>query len=195
MILFTSKELVGLIAATGKQIWKLQWKTDYDINAADPMVFNDTIFVSSGYNKGCASLRIDGSNIVELWLNKNMRNQCSSSVLWKGHIYGFDGQFGGGGKLTCLDYKTGETKWSQGGMGTGTLMIAGGKLVILSERGKLVIAPASPEGFKELASAQILTGKCWTVPVLSNGRVYARNAAGDLVCVDVRPKAFAVLVE
>ena len=67
----------------------------------------------------------------------------------------------------------------------GNLMIADGKLIILGEKGKLVIAEASPEGFKELASAEILTGKCWTYPVLANGRIYARNAAGQLVCVDV----------
>ncbi len=114
-----------------------------------------------------------------------MRNHFNSCVLWKGHIYGFDGQ-AGGGALTCLNYETGQVKWRQKGMGTGSLMVADGKLIILGERGKLVIAEASPEGFKELSSAQILKGKCWTVPVLANGRIYARNAVGDLVCVDVR---------
>jgi len=73
-------------------------------------------------------------------------------------------------------------------MDTGSLCLADGKLIILSERGKLVIAEASPKGFEELASAQILQGKCWTVPVLANGRIYARNADGQLVCVDVRSK-------
>jgi outer membrane protein assembly factor BamB len=65
-------------------------------------------------------------------------------------------------------------------------MVADGKLIVLGESGKLVIAKASPEKFEELASAQILKGKCWTVPVLANGRIYARNAKGDLVCLDVR---------
>ena len=64
-------------------------------------------------------------------------------------------------------------------------MVAGGKLIILSDKGKLAIAEASADGYKESASAQILTGKCWTVPVLANGRIYARNAAGTLVCLDV----------
>ena len=64
-------------------------------------------------------------------------------------------------------------------------MIADGKLIILSERGKLVIAEASPERFEELTSSQLLKGKCWTVPVLANGRIYARNADGQLVCVSV----------
>ena len=63
---------------------------------------------------------------------------------------------------------------------------ADGKLVVLGETGQLVIADASPEKFNELASARILEGKCWTAPVLANGLIYARTAAGDLVCVDVR---------
>jgi len=179
------KELVGLNPATGNVLWKLPWKTAYDINAADAIIVGDTIFISSGYNKGCALLKINGGDVTKVWQNKNMRNQINCSVLYEGHIYGFDGQVGGGGKLTCIDLATGEQKWSQGGMGTGSLMLADGKLIILGEKGKLVIAEASPEEYKELASAKILSGKCWTVPVLANGRIYARNAAGQLVCVDV----------
>ena len=184
--IFASTELFGVVAATGKVIWRLKWKTSWEINAADPIVLGDTMFISSGYNKGCALLKIEKDKVTEIWRNRNMRNHCNSCVLWKGHIYGFDGQFGGGGKLTCIDYNTGQRKWAQGGLGTGSLMVAEGKLVVLGERGKLVIARASPEKYEQLASAQVLTGKCWTVPVLANGRIYARNAAGDLVCIDVR---------
>lgn len=184
--LFTSRELVGVVIATGERLWEFPWKTDYDINSADPIISGDTVFISSGYDKGCALLKIHEDKVTELWRNRNMRNQCTNSVLWQGHIYGFDGQVNGSGKLTCLNYETGESKWSQKGMGTGSVMIADDKLIILSENGKLVIAPASPDGFRELSSAQILTGRCWTVPVLANGRIYARSAAGRLVCVDVR---------
>ena len=185
VVMAVCNELVGLNPTNGKVLWKFPWKTSYDINAADAIIAGDTIFISSGYNKGCALLKINGGDVTKVWQNKNMRNQINCSVLFEGHIYGFDGQVGGGGKLTCLDLATGEKKWSQGGMGTGSLMIADGKLIILGERGKLVIAEASPDGYKELASAEILTGKCWTYPVLANGRIYARNAAGQLVCVDV----------
>jgi len=184
-----SREVVGLVAATGKLIWNFPWKTSYDINAANPIIMGDKIFISSGYNKGCSLFRMERQNVTEIWRNKNMRNHVSSCVLWEGHIYGFDGQFGGGGKLTCLHFETGKVKWAQKGMGTGTVMIADGKLIVLSEKGKLVIAEASPEKFNELASAQILTGKCWTMPVLANGRIYARNAKGQLVCVDVSGKS------
>jgi outer membrane protein assembly factor BamB len=184
VVIVGSTEIFGLVAATGKVLWKFPWKTDYDINAADPIISGDTVFVSSGYNHGCALLKIEGGNVTDVWRNKNMRNHFNSCVLWDGYLYGFDES-----TLRCLDFKTGEVKWSQEGLGKGSLMIADGKLIILSERGKLVIAPASPEGFKELASVQILMGKCWTVPVLANGKIYARNNPdGQLVCVDVSGK-------
>lgn len=186
VVLVGAREIFGLIVANGKIIWKTSWKTSYDINAADPIILDDTMFVSSGYSTGCALFKIGPEGLTEIWQNKNIRNHFNSSVLWDGFIYGFDGQAGGGGQLVCLDYKTGLTKWARKGFGTGSLMLADGKLIILSEDGKLVIAEASPQEYKELASAKILTGKCWTVPVLANGRIYARNANGQLVCIDVK---------
>ncbi|MCX6903724.1 MAG: hypothetical protein NTW03_09660 [Verrucomicrobia bacterium] len=73
-------------------------------------------------------------------------------------------------------------------MGLGAVMAAEGKLIILGEKGELVIAEASPAAFRPLARAQILGGKCWTSPVLSHGRIYARNSKGDLVCVAAKGK-------
>ena len=61
-------------------------------------------------------------------------------------------------------------------------MIVDGKLLLLSDKGQLVLAPATPNGFEELAKSRFLDGRCWTVPVLSGGRVYGRNADGKLVC-------------
>jgi len=183
--LFSAKEMVALVAKTGKVLWKIPWKTSYDVNAADAIITGDKMFLSSGYNKGCALFKIGSSDFTELWRNKKMRNHFNSCVLWKGYIYGVDD----GSSISCLDFKTGEVKWAQKGFGKGSLMLADGRLIILSDRGKLAIAEASPAGFKELSSAQILTGKCWTVPVLANGRIYARNnPGGQLVCLDVSGK-------
>ena len=103
----------------------------------------------------------------------------SGCVMLDGHIYGFDEK-----KLACVDLKTGEQKWTQGDFGKGSVMLADGKLIILSEKGKLVIAPASPDGYKELSSGVILKAgtQCWTMPTLSGELIYARNSAGDMVC-------------
>ncbi|MHC4098845.1 MAG: outer membrane protein assembly factor BamB family protein, partial [Planctomycetota bacterium] len=181
--LFTAREMVALVPKTGKTLWKIPWKTNYDVNAADAIIEGNKIFLSSGYNKGCGVYTFGASDFTEDWKNKNIRNHFNSSVLWKGYIYGVDDDK----SVSCLDFKTGEVKWVKKGFGRGSLMLADGKLIILSDKGKLAIAEASPTEYKELATAQVLPKKkCWTVPVLANGRIYARNnPEGQLVCLDV----------
>ncbi|MGV3755640.1 MAG: alcohol dehydrogenase, partial [Verrucomicrobiota bacterium] len=72
------------------------------------------------------------------------------------------------------------------GLGVGALSApANSKLIVLNEKGESLVVEAATEGFKPLARAQVLGGKCWTAPVLANGKIFARNAKGDLVCVDV----------
>jgi outer membrane protein assembly factor BamB len=170
----------------GKALWRHEWKTDYDVNAADPIVAGESVFVSSGYNRGAAHLKIAGRQTSVVWENRNMRNHFNSCVLVEGNLYGFDE-----GDLKCLNFQTGKVNWSEGSLGKGSLMAADGKLIILGERGQLVVTEASPAAFKPLSRAQVLGGKCWTTPALSNGRIYCRNAKGDLVCLDVSSKQTA----
>jgi outer membrane protein assembly factor BamB len=182
VILFTAKSVAIVETTTGKKVWSAPWKTKYGVNAADPIVVGENVFLSSGYGTGCCLVPMGASDPKPIWQNKNMKNHMSGSVMLDGHVYGFDEK-----TLTCLDLKTGEKKWSEGSLGKGSLMMADGKLIVLSEKGKLVIAPASPDGYKELASGVILKAgtQCWTMPALSDGLIYARNSAGDLVCAKV----------
>lgn len=173
---------------TGKLLWEQRWITRYGVNAADPIVVGNQVFLSSGYNKGGALLRMDGAAVKEVWRNKNMRNQLNSCVLIDGHLYGIDGDTSTAATLRCVELKSGEMRWSFEGVGCGALMAADGKLIVLSETGELIVGPASSKGFTPSARARVLDGKCWTVPVLANGRIYGRNAAGELVCVDGRGK-------
>jgi outer membrane protein assembly factor BamB len=186
--LFGSRDVIGLVASTGKELWRFPWPTKYDVNASAPIITDDTVFISSGYGTGCTLLKLEAGTATEIWRNKNMRNKMNGSVLWKGYIYGVDE----GGELRCLDFKTGEFVWAQGGFGQGSLMIADGKLIVMAEKGNLIIAEATSDGYKVISEAQILSPRCWTVPVLANGRIYARNAKGDLVCLDVSTDTQAV---
>jgi outer membrane protein assembly factor BamB len=181
--LFSTTALEAVTVADGKLLWQFPWKTRYGVNAADPVINGNKIFISSGYDEGCALVQAGGNKPAVLWQNKNMRNHFNSSVLIQGNIYGFDDS-----DLKCLDWSTGSVKWSEPGLGKGSLMAADGKLIVLGEQGTLIVAEASPAGFKPIAHAQVLGGKCWTTPVLSNGKIYCRNARGDLVCVDVSGK-------
>jgi outer membrane protein assembly factor BamB len=182
-IFMAASDAIALNPKTGVVAWTHPWKTSYDINAADPIVSGNKVFVSSGYNHGASVFEVIDNKTKVIWENKNLRNQFSSSVLCKGHLYGVDE-----GQLRCVDFATGEVKWTDKASGKGTLILADGKLLVLSEKGELIIAEASTEAFKPLGRAQILGGKCWTTPALANGKLYARNAKGDLVCVELGGK-------
>jgi outer membrane protein assembly factor BamB len=184
--LFAAREVAGVEIATGTVLWQHPWKTDWDVNAADPVVRDGKVFISSSYKSGCALVRFDPAPPQELWRHKDMQNHFNMSVLVGDFLYGVDGEAEKPAFLKCLDWNTGAVKWSQPGLGLGSLMAADGKLIILSEKGELVIAEANPTAFKPLARTQVLGGKCWTTPVLSHARLYCRNSKGDLVSLAMK---------
>ncbi len=181
LAIFNILGLVILKLENGQEVTHVEWKTSYDVNAVTPIISGDKIFISSGYNVGGAVFQFNGSKLTEIWKNKNMRNHFNSCILWQGYLYGFDEE-----QLRCVDFQNGSVKWTQKGLGEGSLMIADGKLIIMGDNGDLVIAEATPTGFQELSRAKVLGGLCWTVPVLSEGKIYCRNHEGDLVCLNVK---------
>jgi outer membrane protein assembly factor BamB len=182
LAIFGADSVKGVNPADGKILWQHPFENSEKVNAADPIISGNSVFVSCGYNRGCAKITITGGKVTEDWDSKVIRNHINCSMLWKGFIYGFDES-----KLKCIDLKSGSEQWGQDSLGKGSLMMsADGRMIIMSDKGELVIAPATPKEFKAVARAQILPkSKSWTTPTLSNGRIYARNAKGDAVCVDV----------
>ncbi len=185
--LFGSDALLGVELQDGKLAWQYPWKTSYDVNAADPVFLDGRIFISSGYGHGCALLDCRGATPVKLWENKNLKSHFSSPVLYKGHFYGVDGS-PGKGALTCMNAETGVVVWQAAGTGFGSLIMVNETIVYLSEKGELILAAASTQGYQEQFRAKFLDDTCWTAPVFSDGRFYLRNEKGALVCVDLRGK-------
>jgi outer membrane protein assembly factor BamB len=186
LAMFNAAEVVCTDSATGQILWRFPWKSPWKTHAADKIIADGRMFVSSAYNYGCALLDVTAIPPKEIWRNKEMRNHFTTSILWKGDLYGFDGNAERGAGLKCINFASGEQRWQAEDFGFGSLMLAEGKLIILSADGQLVIAEASPQSYRELLRAQVLGGRCWTSPVLANGRIYCRNEAGDMVCVELR---------
>ena len=144
------------------------------------------MFLSTGYGKGGGMFKLGAGEPEALWKTKKLRTQLNAAVLFKGHLYGADGDTTEKAALRCLEFATGDEKWNQPGFGSGGVIIADGRLIALSGSGELMVAPATPESFKPTARAQLLGGKCWTAPVLANGFVYCRNGRGDVAALDLR---------
>jgi outer membrane protein assembly factor BamB len=193
VVFFTGAGLVGLSPADGTLYWRFPWDTQFGVNAATPVPFrardgdrtNDYLFISSGYNKGCAALKVTAGRggapeVRAVYEGNQMRNHFASPVRRGGYLYGFDED-----RLACLELRTGKVLWAQRGFQKGSLLIADGRLIVLGENGELALAEATPEGYREQARFRLTRRKCWTVPVLAHGRLYVRDQ-NEVFCLDLR---------
>ena len=147
---------------------------------------DNLIFVSAEYGPGAAVLRLDGSTVTPLWSSDEvLSNHYATSVYSAGVLYGYHGRQEYGPSLRAVDFKSGQVKWSQDKFGAGTVTLAGDQLVVMREDGELVLAPATPSGFKPTARARVLQGTVRAYPALDAGFLYVRND-DTLVCLDLR---------
>jgi outer membrane protein assembly factor BamB len=178
---FPQEGLVIFDRSTGQERAVHPWSNPYGNNAVVPVIEGRRLFISSGDNIGGVLLELTGAGLEVAWEAPTFRNKMATSVLLDGHLYGFDVAV-----LKCIDIRTGRSKWKQRGLGRGSLMAADGRLIILSEKGELVIAAATAKSFVVHDRAEVLdAGDCWVVPVLAEGRIYCRSGDGRLVCIDM----------
>ena len=186
--IYGQKGLNMVDALDGSVKWFYPWSTQFSIIAADPYIYDNRIFISSGYENGCALIDISSGLPVELWRNKNLSSHFSTVVILGSYIYGVDGNAGTGGSLKCLDMKDGSVRWSAK-TGFGNMTAANGYLIMVNEKGSLYIVKADPNRYIEVSKKEEILGKlCWTAPVLCRSTIYIRNSKGDLVSIDVSKK-------
>ena len=89
------------------------------------------------------------------------------------------------GVFKCIDVKTGDLRWQHRSFPNSSLVLAGDRFLCLGDRGDLLAAKMTAEGYEELGRTKVLTGRCWTPPVLANGTLYVRNAAGHLRALEL----------
>ncbi len=189
-LVFGETELHLVDPKTGKHFWSHPWETKYGVNAADPIVSDGKIFISSGYDYGCALFSIKTEKPELIWKKASMKNHFSTCVLIDDYLYGFDGQShrAKDSTLRCISFQTGELKWQQP-LGFGSVVAAGDKIIALNADGKLCIIEASPKKYQEISSCMLPKAKTsvfWTMPVLCNGKIYCRDSEGELICIDVK---------
>lgn len=186
VVIGSSDAYTAVQVADGTPVWSYRWATRYGVNATDPILSGGNLFISTGYNKGCTLIKLTSSQPEKIWESKVLKNQFNSSVLIGDHLYGIDGDQNSRCSLKCVKFADGKVAWEEKSIGFGSLMAADGRLIILTEKGELVIAGINPEKFDEQTRVQVLSGRCWSAPVLANGRLFVRNAPGKVLCLEAK---------
>ena len=184
--------------ATGKTSPLLPFgKRGPTVNAATPIVFDGQVFLTASYDIDAVLATVSSPAEIRWQDGDTLSSQYATPVYRDGYLYGIHGRedLPPAGALRCVDAKTGKVKWEQAGFGIAHAILAGDKLLLTKVKGDIVLAEASPAGYRELATAEIARvknpinrGILRPLPALSQGRFLTRtneDGIGKLICVRV----------
>jgi outer membrane protein assembly factor BamB len=209
LVVWHAESVNGLDPETGQAHWSVPFKLNANMSIATPRQVGDRLFVTSFYN-GPMLLRFRGDKPepeVE-WRGKGRGEKPGQTdklhavmctpVIRDGYIYGVCSY----GELRCLRLEDGGRVWETlEATGAGSepqrwanafIVTHGDRCFLFNEKGDLIIARLTPEGYKEIDRAHILepTGKAqqrkvvWSHPAFADRCMFARNDK-EIVCVSL----------
>ncbi|MCP3978523.1 MAG: PQQ-binding-like beta-propeller repeat protein [bacterium] len=180
VVMITGEGVFAIDPATGEALWMHDWPAGGgEERVAQPALLNGgTGMLISSFIQGTRriSLASNGAGAWttdEVWTSRALKSHFNDLVVHRGTAYGFDRNI-----MAAIDVETGERAWKGGRYGNGQLLLLPDRdlLLVLSERGELVLLRATPERLEEVAKVEALDGKTWNHPIVANGVVYLRNA-------------------
>jgi outer membrane protein assembly factor BamB len=187
-VFLTREGIVIVDPRDGSVSYTKHWRArgSASVNAATPIVVDNHVFVSASYGTGAILLLAAKERMEEIWSgDETLSNHYTTSIAHEGYLYGFDGRQEEGARLRCVEMKTGKVAWSVDSFGCGSMIFADGHLIILHEKGGLILAVASPAAYREEVRVALMAGPCRSPLALAKGRLYARDTK-RLVCWDLR---------
>ena len=187
LIILGGDTLFGMEPQSGKTIWTQPWKTDFDVNAATPLVHENRVFITSNYEHGCAMYTLTTVGATKDWENDAVQSQFQTPILDGERLYA-----NSAGTLTCIHWPDGKPLWSSRGeprLGNGgsLLLVGSNKMICMSERGKLSLLDIQPTGPKVVGQVALFDeSRVWAVPLLYRGNLYCKGK-DQLICLKISP--------
>jgi outer membrane protein assembly factor BamB len=206
LVCWTGDRIAGLDPRDGKILWAHPYPSArMPLGVATPVHADGSIFVT-GFYDGCALLRLgrDELSVTEAWRRRGpneiatdgLHSIISTPLMRAGHVYGVDSY----GQLRCLDLADGSRVWEdttavpRARWATIHMVQNGSRTWMLNERGDLIVAELSPEGYRELSRTHLIDptrrqlnergGVVWAHPAFAGRHVFARNDQ-ELVCASL----------
>ena len=195
LIFWSPQALNSLDPETGKEYWRIPFRSKADMSIVTPVRYQDYLFVSSFY---------EGAMMVKLH-----RERPEATVLWKEprstemdtlivhclmstpyfkdeHFYAIDSY----GELRCLESSTGKRVWEtlahvrKDRWANAHLTPNRDRVFLFNEHGELILAELSPRGYHEISRTQLLDPTqgveglrpvAWAHPAYANQHIFVRN--------------------
>jgi outer membrane protein assembly factor BamB len=197
----------GLLAfdpANGKIDFHLPWRSPdvESVNAANPVVIGDKVFITETYGPGAALLKIKARGGYEvLWkdankFKKSMQCHWMTPVHHDGYVYGSSGRHTQNAELRCIELDTGKVMWSEKSLTRTSLLMIDGHFICLAEDGNMRLLKMNTQKYEEISTVELknpttrqalLEYPCWAAPIVSHGLLYVRGEE-RLVCLELIPK-------
>lgn len=178
ILAFTREGLLGLDPASGKIHLEHPWRPriNASVNAATPLVVEDSVWISTSYGKGAVLLEPTRDGPVERWKsNDALTCHYSTPVLSKGVLYGHHGRQEYSPSFRAVRASDGRVLWDRPRFGAGTVSLAGDRLLVLQETGTLHVLAVRPERFESLGKFPLFEGTVRAYPAFGPGVVVARD--------------------
>jgi outer membrane protein assembly factor BamB len=199
----TMNSINGVSAADGSLLWSAPFAAKMAAPVSPVSIGDGRVFVTSGYDAGSAMYQVTkaaaGFSVRKLYelSSADFNSEVHTPILFQNHLFAVGSKTHG--RFTCLGLD-GKIVWQSPVTSSddartfelGGYMLADGLFFILDGRsGVLRLIEANTVGYKELASAQILTGgDVWGPLALSDGRLIIRDMS-QMVCLRVGKPAAA----
>jgi outer membrane protein assembly factor BamB len=201
---FARGGLIGFEPATGKVDFRYPWRSEEleSVNASNPVVVDDKVFISETYGPGSALLKVKPGGYEVLreeskQFKKSMQTHWMTAIHHDGYVYGSSGRHKENAQLRCVELATGKVMWSVPRMGRTSLLMVDGHFVCLSEVGAVILMKVNPQKFEPVSIIRevdeagkdepLLQEPCWAAPILAHGLMYIRGE-GRLVCLELIPR-------
>jgi len=186
IMVLTAKNFIGVNADSGEMLWQVKHESYADENVMTPIFYDGQVFIST-LKTGSVKFKVnvkDGKvSLEELWRTQELDCHHGGVLLLDGNLHG-NSTFRNSKLWVCLDWRTGEKKYMDKGVGKGSLTYADGMLYTLSENGVMGLVRATASGYELTSSFGIPKGgqgNSWAHPVVCGGCLYIRH--GDFLYV------------
>lgn len=181
--------VIGVNPQNGELLWKMPFRASYGIAVATPVWGpGNLLFVSAEYDAGAKVIQLTRKgqqmSATELWSSNRLRLHHGNAMLIGDTLYFSSGGKGSVAILTAVDMRSGKIHWQERSIPKATFVWADQKLITLDGDGNLMIAHPSPQSFKVVAKAELLTSLSWSPPTLVGTRLYIRDRR-DMMAVDL----------